>query len=70
MIPYTYIAGAATAVFVGAALKEVTREVAQDASLLGIYKDRDELTSKQYEDEIDRKARRRVEQMKKELGID
>lgn len=65
-----YIAGAATAVFVGAALREVTKEVARDASYLGIYKDRDEMTEKEYNDEIDRRARRNIECMKKDLGIE
>ena len=65
-----FVTGAATAALVGAALHEITKEVSRDASYLGIYKDRDELTEEEYNEEIDRRARRNVERMKKELGIE
>jgi hypothetical protein len=65
-----YVAGAATAVFVGAALKGVISEVSKDASYLDIYKDRDEMTPEQYDAEIERKARRKIERLKKELGVE
>jgi hypothetical protein len=65
-----YVVGAATAVFVGAALREVTKEVTRDATYLGIYKDRDEMSEEEYNEKVDQRARRNIEQMKRDLGIE